>query len=256
MSSMDVTDPRGDAGRSGWRGAGGLGAGAATGLVAQLTWRRMLRGRALRFSAAIAALPLLATALEVRHGGHGAGTWREMYAFAVFLLAVLPPMHLASAIGEEREEMTLSLLWSRPLPRWSVLTGKLVALVPLLSAILAASLTATFFLAWADTSEVAMLLVGIGAMALGTLAVGCQAMALGSLVPRHPLAIAIVFMLVIDLPIGLLPMALQQLSITHQVRVLARIDQYPDPWLPALLWLLGMAAVWLGIALVRIRRLE
>src|SRR6185503_12480129 len=55
----------------------------------------------------------------------------ELLAFQLLVLAVLPPMFIASSIGEEIEDRTITYLWSRPIPRWAVLIGKFLALAPI-----------------------------------------------------------------------------------------------------------------------------
>ena len=37
---------------------------------------------------------------------------------------------------------------------------------------------------------------------------------------------------------------LQNFSVTHQVKQIAKVHDYPDAMLPALLWCVGMAAMW------------
>src|SRR5207237_965006 len=53
----------------------------------------------------------------------------------MMILAILPPLFVSSSIGEEIEDRTTTYLWSRPLARWTVVGGKLLALVPVVLAL-------------------------------------------------------------------------------------------------------------------------
>src|SRR5215216_4392853 len=105
-------------------------------VIAQLTLKRLLRGRAVWVSVPIAGLPiLLAVAMATQKTST---VVYDVLVFQMLLLAVLPPMFVASSIGDDIEDRTATYLWSRPVPRWSVLAGKLVALAPLSAAFIAA----------------------------------------------------------------------------------------------------------------------
>ena len=103
---------------------------ATTRTMASLTLRRLTRGRALGVSLVIAALPVAYAAAMRAVGQTGIG--QELFAFEVLVLAVLAPMLVGSSIGEEIEDRTTTYLWSRPVPRWAILAGKLAALAPVL----------------------------------------------------------------------------------------------------------------------------
>src|SRR5687767_14430638 len=97
--------------------------------LAGVTFKRLLRGRAVWVVLVIACLPLLfASATRSRD---------SIIAVTFLVMCILPPVFVASTIGEEIEERTSSYLWSRPLPRWTLLVGKLLALAPVASALVA-----------------------------------------------------------------------------------------------------------------------
>ena len=98
---------------------------ASTFVLARVTWTRLVRGRALWVSLFVAALPCLYAAMM------RGGVQDELYAFEILILAILAPMFISSSLGEEIEDRTTTYLWSRPIPRWAVLAGKLLALVPI-----------------------------------------------------------------------------------------------------------------------------
>lgn len=223
---------------------------SATATIAALTWRRLLRGRALWVSVMIALLPVLFAVIHRRLGMPPKE--RDLFVFETLILVLLAPMFVASSIGEEIEDRTTTYLWSRPVPRWAVVSGKLCTLVPVTFALLLGSFVIALRAADAGTPSV----LGVVALAAGTLAISLVAAAIATLAPKHGMALAIAFLLV-DLPLGALPATLQELSVTHQIRALSN------------LWALGrgsatsgaigltvLAVVWGVIAALRIRRLE
>src|SRR5688572_20755275 len=109
-----------------------LGPFATTRLIAAITLRRLVRGRALWVGGLVAGLPIAFAALLHQSNARATGTIVDVTAFETLVLAVLPALFVASSIGEEIEDRTTTYLWSRPIPRWAVLVGKLCALVPVI----------------------------------------------------------------------------------------------------------------------------
>ena len=115
----------------------------------------------------------------------------------MFVLAVVPAMFVAASIGEEIEDKTITYLWSRPLPRWHVIAGKLVALAPI--AIGSRSLAGSSRCRSAPDALAPSTLVGIAAAAL---AISILASGISTLAPKHGMALTIIYMLLFDVPIG------------------------------------------------------
>jgi len=235
---------------------GGL---ASTRTIAALTVTRLLRGRALWVSVIIASLPVLFASAMRTQGGQGIPL--DVMIFELLLLAVLPPMFVASSIGEEIEDRTTTYLWSRPVPRWSLLAGKLCALVPIASALVVASWVLALSVGLAGASESPQLPAGglrpCVALGAGAAAIALVATGIATLVPKHGLPLTIAYMLFFDLPVGAMPVSLSELSVTHQVRALS--GMFPETGSEvtgAALALAVLGALWLGVALMRIRRLE
>lgn len=221
---------------------------AAAQVLARWTLRRLARGRALWGSAVLAALPL--ASLLVMGDGRPERVWEDFVVLCVALLAVLPPLFTAPAIAEEVEDKTFTYLWSRPIPRWSVLVGKLMAGVPLSAAMIIAVLGAGFALI--GNLEVALLAQAAGALTVGAVAVSVIAAGLGSLVPKHALGAAICYLLVLDMPVGEIPFSVAKLSVTHHARELA----IGDGGVGSIAWAAGIAAAWLAIGALRLVRAE
>jgi len=131
-------------------------------------------------------------------------------------------------------------------------------MVPVICVLLGAMLGAVFMASFqSNAEEFANTLVnGVIGMSVGVAAMSCVCVGLGTLVPKHPVAVSLGYVFVIDFVFDELPFALQNLSIAHQVKQIAKVDEYPDPVLPAVLWCVGMSTIWLGLALWRVSRAE
>lgn len=224
-------------------------AGAVRAIVG-LTWRRMLRGRTLWIAASIGVIPVM-FGVVLGITGPRRGLADEMLTLQMLVLAVLPTMLIASSIGEEIEDRTITYLWSRPIARWAVVLGKLLALAPVAMVLVV--------LSW----HVACAL-GLDAMpsarthaALAAAAVVVSAIATGIavLVPRYGTALTIGYMLS-DFWIGIIPASIRNFSVLHHVTAISFPRPEGPDALTAALWLAVIAAGWLGVGLWRIRRLE
>lgn len=227
--------------------------------IARLTLARLRHGRVLWAAMFIALLPSIAAVVlssHVRDASDRAEMITALYVPQLLVLALIPALFVASSIGEEIEDRTITYLWSRPLPRWHVIAGKLVALAPISIAI---TLLGWLLAVKIGSEAVAptWTLIGLGAAAL---AISMISAGIATLAPKHGMALAIVYMLLFDLPIGEIPASLQVLSVTHQARRIAGIGAHgigsmTDHATPAITMAI-IAALWLAVGLWRIRRLE
>ena len=222
----------------------------ATFAIAEVTLRRLLRSRAIWVGLAISAIPVLFAAGT--RGKLGVSVGEDLFTFEELVLAVIAPMFVASSIGEEIEDRTLTYLWSRPVPRWSVLAGKLCALAPLVLAIVFTSWTVAVLVSVNAPPPVQSYV----ALAVGTLAVSAVATGLAAVSPRHGMAFSIVFMLFFDIPVGLLPATVAKLSVTYQMRTLSGFFPAQHDLLGAVVAMLVIGVAWGALAAWRIRRLE
>jgi ABC-2 type transport system permease protein len=216
---------------------------AALFTLAGVTWRRFSRGRAVWVVVVIAALPVLFGAL-LRNPD-------PVTVVEMLVMGLLPPVFVASAIGEELEERTSTYLWSRPLPRWTLLIGKLLALAPIASVLIALG----WFVAMQVATDVPPSARSVVAFAFGGLVISAMSAGIGTLVPKHGMALSIVYFVVIDLPVGAIPASVQSISITRHVRQIAGLDT-PGAIAEPVITLVVLATVWLAVGLWRIRRLE
>jgi len=215
--------------------------------LVRLTLKRMMRGRAVWVCLIIALSPvLLGIALRTNSKASEIITGIE-----ILVMAVVSPVLVSSSIGDEIEDRTVTYLWSRPLPRWTMIVGKLLALAPITMVII--------IIGW----NIAMLL-GTQALApprttagfaIGALAVSTMTVGVATLVPRFGIALSIGYILVLDFGIGLMPAALREISVTYQVSRLLGVDENAAVAQPAIT-IMVIAGIWLAIGLWRIRKLE
>lgn len=226
---------------------------AATWILARVALLRLRRSAwAVRFTLLFVALPAAFAAMAVTSGASG---WRAVFFLSVGLLAIVPPLHLAPAVAEELEERTFTYLWSRPVPRWSLVSGKLLGLAPVVALVLAGAVALAYPLAAGHQGSADELLRGAAAMAVGAIAASMASVGVGSIAPRYPMPVAVSYLLALDLPVGELPLSLRSLSITYHVRAMAGLEKGGAHWASAV-WALGLGAVWLVVALWRTSRTE
>jgi len=224
------------------------GAWSAAWTLAGVTLVRLRRGKALWLCAVIAALPVGFGA--VMHARNATPFYNDMFVVWRLILALLSAMLVASSIGEDIEDRTGTYLWSRPIARWAVMAGKLIALTPIVIALVVASWYATIQV-WTSSGPTVISCIGLAAGA----AAGCViAAAISTVVPKHAMALTIGYMLV-DNFIAPWPFSLRELTLAHQTTALAGIADDAAIATP-LIALAAIAGVWAAIGLVRIRKLE
>lgn len=215
--------------------------------MVRVTWRRLFRGRAVWVCLGIAFLPMLLAGVVA-----GSRESLDITSVAEFLvMTVLPPVFVASSIGEEIEDRTTTYLWSRPIARWTMIVGKLIALAPISMLLIALG----WFAAAQTATGRAPSTDSVIAFAAGGLAISVMSAGLGTLVPKQGMALAIIYLVILDSAIGIIPASLQNISITRQVLLLSGLDGHVSKFEPALTMAI-ISGVWLGIGLLRLRRRE
>jgi ABC-type transport system involved in multi-copper enzyme maturation permease subunit len=227
-----------------------LSGAAASAGIARVTWTRAVRSRALLGAVLLAAIPL---AMAVIFRALGERHWRGVIEISHASAAVLAALVIAGPIGEEFEDRTMTYLWSRPLPRWSVITGKLVALAPLAALLMAGGLVLALREAGGEPAGATER--AATALALGMLARAAVAAAIATLVPRQALALTIAYLFFFDLPLAAIPARLQVATIWFHEDAIAGIE-LGEGATAGVIGMLAIAAIFLGIALWRVRRIE
>ena len=223
--------------------------GASTLALSRLTARRFVRNSTPWICAVIAALPIaFSAALRGRHV-----QLVRMFQIEQLLLVVLPPIVIAAAITGDLEDRAATYLWSRPLARWSVVIAKLVALAPFIVALVVVSWLGAIAVGTGHLASGTQL----AALAAGTLAAAMIAAGISVVVPRHGMALAIVYMLC-DGMIGQLPTRMQLIgviSVAHDVASLAGVTTGGSSAIAAIS-LVIVPAIWLTIGIAKVGKLE
>lgn len=228
--------------------------GTATLAIARLSLTRFLRSRVLLVAGVFAFLPLLPFAFGADEDSSPELRWKHYFEAVAYVHMLVASLLMAPVIAEEVEDKTYTYLWSRPIPRWSVLAGKLLTGGLIATAFLGASaLAATQVTGLLD---IGILAQGMFALTIGVVSVGCISSSLGILLPKHPLAAAITYFLVLDSMIGAMPFAASRISVMHNVIALSGHGRHESSPVTALLWLCGLAVFWTAISLWRLARKE
>lgn len=230
--------------------------------IARLTWKRILRGRTIWATAILLLVPLgiaALTFLRLEDPGERWSMVAEITLRSIVLLA--PVLFLSPVVNEENENKTYTYLWSRPVPRTALLFGKLLAVAPVVAGAAVVALIASFGIVSLgqgemDPSSLPRVLL---AAAAGTVAASCFALGIGTLFPRHPLVAAFGYVFFAE---QILPQvkAIQNVSTLYHVKIIAHLPRsnfaFEGGMGGALLALALLSALWLGLAVWRIRRLE
>lgn len=244
--------------------AGGRGRvlGGWPAAVVQAVWsvRRLVRGRMLWVAAFFALGPIAFTLLVVQSGR--TLQWDELFAPFLLLCGIVPPLFMASMMAEEIEDRTYTYLWSRPLPRWSVLLGKLLAAVPLAAAVLCGAIAICYQIgvggaSLGDPWPAMALARGLGAGLAAAVVLSMVSGGIAILMPRHGIGVSYAYLLVLDLPLGIMPFSIAKLSVTHHLVAIAGAHETSTTSIGgSVLWMVGIGSFWLGLGLWRLARAE
>tara|TARA_R110002096_G_scaffold299503_6_gene494192 strand:- start:94790 stop:95524 length:735 start_codon:yes stop_codon:yes gene_type:complete len=222
--------------------------------IAQLTLTRFLRSKVIFVAGILAMLPLIPLLVATNQDTEIAENWRGLIGVSALVQLLVASLLTAPVIAEEIDDKTYAYLWSRPIPRWSILAGKL--LVGSLVAIVMIGISLGLGSKIANVSDVATIAKAVGGMALGVIATGCIASALGTLLPKHPLAVSVSYFLVLDFGIGVMPFAAARMSVMHNVIAISGVGPDANTIVTSILWLVGLSVFWTTITLRRLVRKE
>ena len=224
-------------------------------ILARLFLKQILRSKVVWIMGLIVSLPgIVAIALAEQDP---AQAWMITVGISTSLLAIVPPVFAGGVVADELDSQTYTFLWSRPLPRWTVLVGKLLGAIPLVTAAVVASVVIGWSaldsegLVTTEQLRMACLGLAVGSVAACTISAG-----IGTLVVRHPIVAGIVYMLLLDVTMGAIPFSLRHISLSFQVSELAGVGEVGVSAIWSLAFIAGVTALWLGIGLWRIGRLE
>lgn len=231
--------------------------GAATWALARLALVRVTRGKALYIAAALIALPIIVVSVQVGLGEETDEMWRAAFEMTLWILPVVPSILVAPSLADELEDKTSAYLWSRPLPRWSIVTGKLLGLAPVAALIMATGLAACWIIAGGPSAIPAGTAArSIAAVAAAALVASMVVAAIATLVPRHAVATSVVYLLFVDAFVGALPLKFQYISVAFGARAIAGYTFAAASVAAGVLTLVAISTVTVLIAVRRIATLE
>jgi ABC-type transport system involved in multi-copper enzyme maturation permease subunit len=232
----------------------GLTGMEATMALARLALTRALRGKALWVAVATIAFPAMIAMVRSNMKHDPTEVWESVFVIALLALPVVPSVLVGPSLADEIDDKTSAYLWSRSLPRWTIVIGKLLALAPVAGLIMATGLAASWGMMGATSavpSDVAVR--GIAALAVAGVVGSILVGALALLVPRQAIAIAVIYLL-IDAVIGSLPFKLAHVSLLFGARAIAGFHQAGVAG--GLITMVAISAVAMFIALRRIATIE
>lgn len=208
------------------------GLGAAR-LIAGLSLRRTRRGGLIWLPVVVLALLLLAAVVALVTGKAGVDFFKGSLDILLrYLIPFVMILHGSSAVGEEVQAKTITYLFSRPIPRWSLPLGKfagnlglgLLLLLPVTLLLYVLALLGELEL---FTTELPLLGRGLLAVVVAALLYGALGTAFGTMVTRGAFVVALVVWGVLDVAFGFIPGALKAVAMNVHLRVLT--GQYvPD----------------------------
>ena len=172
-----------------------------------------------------------------------------MFTMETLLLGIVTPLLVGWPIGEEIDDKTATYLWARPIERWTILAGKLIALAPIVFGV--------FMLGWLAVAGIIKHGMDgqiIAALGRAVVAMSCTAAGLAMLLPKHPLLLSLIVLAIIDQTIGAMPGGVHNAAISHQARVMAGASEGNAT--TAAIVLLVISAFWLYIGLWRIKKTQ
>jgi ABC-type transport system involved in multi-copper enzyme maturation permease subunit len=220
--------------------------------VFDLSIGEMLWSRRTVFMALVVGLPVIVAAVvrvldvfgitALRVNGQAMGgtslfglmLWLLFLRFAVPVLAVF---YGTALIADEVDERTLTYLFTRPIPRGSVLLGKYLAYLACTSLVVLPGVMVTYFLLTPVTqigSTFLSLLVDLGLLAAGLTAYGALFALVGAWF-RRPLVVAPAFVFGWESVVLLLPGSLKQLTVAYYLQGLVPHAMPTDGGITALL---------------------
>ncbi len=225
--------------------------------IQRLAWRRVLRDKSTWISVVLALFPVVFILVVGTRWSPQTAWYKVVNTLFVPLFAILPPLTLAPLIAEEAQKQTYTFLWSRPIPRWTIVAGKAAVLFPLVMLLLLVSAAACWWVLppLPESGYQSILWLSV-AVVLGVLAAGSVSITVGVFLPRQAVAAAVAYLLVVDLSVGSMPLSIASVSISHHIKNIAGTGDADADRLTSMTWLLAITALALIATLWRVRRVE
>ncbi len=227
------------------------GAQAST-AIARLALLRTARGKALWFALALGLLPVLLGWAWRADGTAPLEAWDRLLVTFTMVMGIIAPILVASSLSDEIDDRTAAYLWSRAVPRWSVVTGKLLAMAPIVAAPLLLGLTLAWIVIGPGAIGTLTFARTIGAFALGAVGASALSALIATLAPRFATPLAVGWMLIIDTTFAGFDISLRAITVSYGTRAIARGSTDPVGAI-SLLVLTALALAW---SIRRVKRIE
>lgn len=234
-------------------------------LIMLLSVRRARRGREVWLALVLLALAVVAALVTMATGYGGISFYKDVLElFLRYLTPFIMALLASHAVAEEVQGKTITYLFSRPIPRWALPMGKYLGSVCVATPLLCLALILVYVIGLLGypgeiLAELPSLLAGLGAVCLGVVLFGAVATAFGTMIVGHPFVVNMIYLLVAEVGIALIPGWTKLAAMTVHLRAVAGIYEaqktftVTDPELSLLVSvpvLLAVTVVWLGLAVV------
>jgi len=237
------------------------GVGDAILVIAGMAWARVRRGKSFYVSCGLLLLPvLIAAAFKGVRGWEAAVNTLTLNPLFLFI----PALHCAGILADELDDRTYTYLFTRPIPRWTLIAGKLLTVYVVLLIGFLTSVTLCWFITkpgGAEGFRHYRLEETLLATGLGVFASCCLAASMGAVFPRRPFAAVFAWILGVEMIIGSMPTVLAKVALAYHVRRLADfVPRFHHATMPSFAGsvgrLLQLSAIFLAIAVWRLTRAE
>ncbi len=244
----------------------------ATLLIAALSMRLNRSARMIWIMMAILALPLLAAGFSLATESAGLSFFKhELGAYLRFIVPFIMALLASSAVAEEVQDKTITYLFSRPLPRWSLPGGKYLGSLAFTCPLVALSLAGVYLICMLSVPSLIMdELPALGSALLCVLLAavyyGALATAFGTIFTSYPFVATMIYFFVVDLGLSSIPGRFKVVSTAVHLQVLAglykpktSIVMVTDPDISSTtsLAVVGvMTLIWLVLSVVWVQNAE
>ncbi|MCC6995310.1 MAG: ABC transporter permease [Deltaproteobacteria bacterium] len=237
-------------------------------VVARIALARLTRGKAFYVSIGLLILPIAIATMVKRPGTSDAFQISILALTLQPLILFIPALHCAGMLADELDDRTYTYLFTHPIPRWTLVAGKLLTTYLVLLVGFTLSVLAQYqvfksggmprFLDDGRNYGLPRVLV---ATSIGLLGSCCLAAAAGAVFPRRPFAAVFAWILGVEFIIGNIPTVLARVSLgSHIRRVAWGLIGEQKVGMPSVststLRLLELAALFLAIGIWRLSRAE
>jgi len=241
----------------------------AIAVVARIALARLTRGKAFYVSIGLLVLPIAIATMVKRPGTADAFQISIMALTLQPLILFIPALHCAGMLADELDDRTYTYLFTHPIPRWTLVAGKLLTTYLVLLVGFTLSVLAQYQVFKSGGKLLFVLDDGrnyglprvLLATSIGLFGSCCLASAAGAVFPRRPFAAVFAWILGVEFIIGNIPTVLARISLGYHIRRVAwGLIGEQKVGMPSVststLRLLELSALFLAIAAWRLSRAE